>query len=265
MRALLPTAANAFAVVRRSRALNVTLDDLVRSGAISRKIASLLSQYIRHRANILLVGPRDSGIEELRAALVALAPAPLFTFGTEELGADAPHVVALGGAQPDARRLFEVAFRCSGARVAVGLSDAEGMLASIEAMSAGSDGVIASIHAPTASRALSRLSGAIASRRAGLSTASARDWVASCVNLVVEVSRLGDGRSRALRVAEPGFAEHGEVMLKDIFAFHVERTAAGGAIEGTFIVGGMVPRFIEELNARGVGIDTSMFSRPPSR
>ena len=56
-----------------------------------------------------------------------------------------------------------------------------------------------------------------------------------------------------------------EIELQDIFTFVPDRTAAGGAVEGTFTASGHVPQVVESMRARGENLDSSMFSRPPSR
>jgi len=76
---------------------------------------------------------------------------------------------------------------------------------------------------------------------------------------------MRDGRHRVLRIAEPVAGGADEVRAQDIFTFVIERVAAGGAVEGTFSASGVVPRLVEDLSARGLSIDSSMFSRPPSR
>ena len=74
-----------------------------------------------------------------------------------------------------------------------------------------------------------------------------------------------DGFSRIMegdtsRVAELSVDGNG-IACKDIFTFAVERTAAGGAVEGTFHASGHVPGIVEDLALRGISIDTSIFKR----
>jgi pilus assembly protein CpaF len=68
-----------------------------------------------------------------------------------------------------------------------------------------------------------------------------------------------------LRVSEIGSVSDDEISVQEIFAFAAERTAAGGAVEGSFNPSGQMPRIAEELATRGFALDTSLFTRPPSR
>ena len=55
------------------------------------------------------------------------------------------------------------------------------------------------------------------------------------------------------------------VQASDIFTFTVDRTVAGGAIEGSFTPSGTVPRLAETLKARGTPLEAALFARPVSR
>jgi pilus assembly protein CpaF len=101
----------------------------------------------------------------------------------------------------------------------------------------------------------------MAATRKGITVDVAREWLASAFDLVVEVGRLRDGRQRVTRVAEFAQAGPNALELREIFNFTVERTAAGGLVEGSFNATGVVPRLADDLTARGVAIDRSIFKR----
>jgi pilus assembly protein CpaF len=68
-----------------------------------------------------------------------------------------------------------------------------------------------------------------------------------------------------LRIAEVVGTSGDSVVTNDIFTFVVDRTVAGGAIEGTFTPSGTVPRLAETLKARGTPLESALFARPLSR
>jgi pilus assembly protein CpaF len=121
-------------------------------------------------------------------------------------------------------------------------------------------GVLAAARAPTLRQATARLAADLAAARPGLPLEAAREWLASAFDLVIEIARLRDGRLRALRVAEL-HVEGGQLTLRDVFTFSVERTAAGGALEGTFHPSGVIPAIVEDLGARGIAVDTAPLRR----
>jgi pilus assembly protein CpaF len=63
------------------------------------------------------------------------------------------------------------------------------------------------------------------------------------------------------RVIELASDPDGSTDLREIFSFVAERTAAGGSVEGTFLATGTEPRLLEELRARGVHVDATLFHR----
>ncbi|MEB2311076.1 MAG: FHA domain-containing protein [Sorangiineae bacterium] len=260
--------ASALLAIRRPRRASTTLDELVRSGTISRAIATFLQYCAQARANLLIVGPRDAGVESLASALAALTTESPVIAVEEAGGLVAPAAnVSLLAVRPgtDADQLLRVAARADQARLVVELASGELVAAVTEIVGDGVDGLIAVARAPGLRRATERMTASLVATRGGLTAAAARLAVAGTFDVIIELCRLRDGRQRVLRVAEPLGVEGDELRLRDVFAFQIERTAAGGAVEGSFAALGAVPRFVEEMAARGVVVETSLFTRPPSR
>jgi pilus assembly protein CpaF len=252
--------------IRKTRRVQVTLDELVRRGAISRAMATFLQQCLAARVNLLVVGPRDGGVEALLAALAqSTADAPCIFIGEREpAGADANLLVS-GLDATTAGGALRVASSLPGARVVAELFTGELCAKVVEMIADGVDGLIAARHAPSLRRGLSRLPGVVAAERPQIHIAAARELVANAFEIVVEVARLRDERHRVLRIAEVTGSANDEIQTQDIFTFVMDRTAAGGTIEGTFAPSGVVPQVVDTLRGRGTTIESSIFSRPPSR
>jgi pilus assembly protein CpaF len=135
----------------------------------------------------------------------------------------------------------------------------------VEAIADGGDGVIAARYASSLRRGLSRLPGVVAAERPQVRVAAARELVANAFEIVVEVARLRDERHRVLRIAEVTGSSGEEIQTQDIFTFVMDRTAAGGSIEGTFSASGVTPQVVDTWRARGTTVESAIFSRPPSR
>ncbi|MBM4363278.1 MAG: hypothetical protein FJ104_11400, partial [Deltaproteobacteria bacterium] len=174
-------------------------------------------------------------------------------------------VVDVSGSPSELGELVRLAARLPDSRIVTDRLTGPLAAALVEATASGAQGICAVQIAPTARRALAALPGLIAAARPGLPVDVAREWVSATFDLVIEVAVLRDGRQRVVRVAEPAAVVDGEIALRDIFVFQVERTAAGGAVEGTFQATGTSPRLVAEMSARGVQLDSGVFSRPASR
>jgi pilus assembly protein CpaF len=265
LEAVLGASGNAVAILRRPRSVATSLEELVRRGTISRAIATLLQQCVTARLNVLVVGARDGGCEQLQSALSLGASEGAPVWISSSMAPPSPSMARvdaeLGG--PELKRAIRVASRLPNARLLVELSSGPITASVTEAIADGADGVVASCAAPSLSRGLSRLSAALTAE--GTSPAAAREVIAASFELCVEVARLRDGRYRVLRVAEMLGATADSVHTQDVFTFVMDRTAAGGAIEGSFVPSGAVPHVAEVLRSRGIILESTMFSRPPSR
>jgi pilus assembly protein CpaF len=120
--------------------------------------------------------------------------------------------------------------------------------------------MIAGLRAPTLRLGVQRLVAELSISKAGTPFDVAREWVASTFDLAIEVARLRDGRHRVMRVAELSVVG-GQLAVRDVFTFTVERTAAAGAIDGTFQATGLVPAILEDIASRGIPIERSPFAR----
>jgi pilus assembly protein CpaF len=254
-------------VIRRPRRTTLTLEELVRRGTISRAIATFLQHCISARLNILVVGSRDGGPETMLGALamtqVEGTPVWISEAGSPPFAA-MPRVDA--GLPPERlAHAVELAGRIPGARLIADLSRAPLVSAVVAAIGDGADGVVAARAGAGVGRALARLTAELSMLGPATNPLSARELVASCFDVAVEIAQLRDGRYRVLRVAELTGTSPDGFQLSDIFSFVADRTAAGGVIEGTFSPTGTPPRLVETLRARGIQIDTALFSRPLPR
>jgi pilus assembly protein CpaF len=246
-----------------------TLEDLVRGGVLSRAISTLLLHCIAGRASVLVVGAASSGASSLLTALSSAFSADervVVLQDEDELTLNLPHTLSLQlvpGA-PDTRALVRTASRARPDRLVVGSLSGPVVAEVIEAVGEGLGGLLAASRAPTLRQALARITADVAAARTGVGLDAAREAIAATFDLALEVSRLRDGRPRLMRVAELRM-EDGALVPRDVFTFHVERTAAGGALEGSFHPTGAIPVFVEDLAARGSSIDTSIFRRMPSK
>ena len=256
-------------VIRKPQRADLTLEDLVRSGTISRAMAGLFAQCVEARANLLVTGAVGAGATSLLGALAAAGSTNdrvVVLQEDDELIFNQPHTISilLGETPEDGARAVQAAARIRPDRLVIGAFAGSVAAEVVDAMSDGVDGVLAAARAPTLRQAAARLTADLAATKPGVTPDIAREWLASAFDLVIEIARLRDGRHRVLRVAELEM-DGSRIMVRDIFTFAVERTAAGGAVEGTFHPTGVIPGIVEDLAARGIQIDASIFKRHNSR
>jgi pilus assembly protein CpaF len=261
-----PAGRAASLLVRKAERLALTLDELVRRGVISRAIATFLRHCLVGRVNVLVIGGHDGAAEQLLSALVGSQGDARSVWVGDGIVGQSEVAVDFGlSSVAEARRALAVKAGIPGVRFAARLTTPEVTATVTEMVASGVDGVLALRHATSIKRALMRLAAELAAARPGLGIRAARELLAGAYDVVVEVARLRDDRVRVLRVVELTGVLADDIELQDIFTFLPDRTAAGGAVEGTFSASGNVPQVVENLRARGENLDSSLFSRPPSR
>ncbi len=259
-------ASGACVAIRKTKRSSITLEELVRRGAISRAMATFLQQCLAARVNVLVVGPRDGGVEALLSALAQAAlDGPCVFLGERDPGGSEANLLLAGSDAQATAGALQVAAAMPGARIVAELFTGELCARVVEAIADGGDGVIAARYAPSLRRGLSRLPGVVGAERPQIRVSAARELVANAFEIVVEVARLRDDRHRVLRIAEVIGCAGDEIQTQDVFTFVMDRTAAGGAIEGVFSASGIVPQVAETWRARGTTVESAIFSRPPSR
>jgi len=254
-------------VVRRPRRTTLTLDELVRRGTVSRAMATFLQHCIHARLNLLVVGARDGGPETLLGAL-SIVPADGAPVWIADAASPPFSSMARIDVNQTADRLHhavQVAARVPAARIVADVTPAGLAGAVLDAIGDGVDGVVASRFGAGLARALGRLAADLSIVNPAITPATARELVATSFDVVVEVAQQRDGRYRVMRVAEIVGSGPQSVELSDIYTFVADRTAAGGAIEGSFVTSGTVPHVAETLRARGIQLEAALFSRPLSR
>jgi pilus assembly protein CpaF len=86
-----------------------------------------------------------------------------------------------------------------------------------------------------------------------------REQIASAIDVVVQVSRLSDGRRKIMSVSEITGMEGNVVTMQDVFVFKRTGMGENGQVLGTFGSTGIRPRFLEKLRISGVELAPSTF------
>jgi len=261
MLALVPPAAASHAlIIRKRRRLETSLEDYVRLGGLSRAMATFLDNCLTARANILVCGSSPQAVTSFLSALAASSPAGervAVLQQVEELVLPQAHVLSL--ALPDSRARGEEAVRVA-SKIRPDRTVVSGMAgnvaaAMLEAISEGSEGVLATTLAPSMRQGLSRVVAQVLLTRPGMSVEAARECLGESFDVVIEVAPLADGRHRVVRIAELGGTDGKGIVARDIFL------ATGEGDGSSFAATGVVPRVVGEFAQRGVKVDPNLFKR----
>jgi pilus assembly protein CpaF len=242
--ALMAVAARPCVSIRRHRYLKVTCDDLVGMGTLDLALRELLRAMMTARKSCIICGGTGAGKTTLLRAMAAdIPPAErLVTIEDSlELGLDRfpdlhPDVVALEAREPNLEgeggvslaELVRWALRMSPDRVIVGEARGEEVLALLNAMSQGTDGSMATVHASSSKGAFSKLATYAVQAPERLPLEATNLLVASAVHFVVHLAQVGERRF-VDSVREVVDAEGPMVVSNEVFRPGPDGRAVPGA------------------------------------
>ena len=162
------------------------------------------------------------------------------------------------------RHLVKNALRMRPDRIIVGEVRAGEAFDMLQAMNTGHDGSMTTVHANNPRDALARIEQMIGMSGIDMPARSARSQIASAINVVIQVSRLADGRRKLTSLSEVVGMEGEIVTMQEIFHFRQTGISSDGQVEGRFEATGIRPRFLDFALAHGVSLSADLF-RPDTK
>ena len=257
--------------IRKFARVPIGMDRLVELGAFPREFADLLEGVVKARRNVLISGGTGSGKTTLLNAMSAYIDGRERIVTIEdaaELQMQQIHVARLetrptnieGKGEVPQRELVKNALRMRPDRIIVGEVRSGEAFDMLQAMNTGHEGSMTTIHANSCRDALGRVEQMVGMAGLEMPTKSVRGQIASALNVVVQLERMSDGRRRLVSVNEITGMEGDVVTMHEIFRFRRLRTDADGNIDGEFVATGIRPKFMDELETRGIRLASDMFN-----
>ena len=246
------------------------LNKLVEVGALRQQMADLLGAAVRSRITLIISGGTGSGKTTMLNALSAFISEKerLITIeDAAELQLQQPHVGRMETRPPSVegqgeirqRDLVKNALRMRPDRVILGECRGEEAFDMLQAMNTGHEGSMATVHANTPRDAISRLEQMIGMAGLPMTVASIRGQIAAAIRVIVQLSRLSDGKRRVMSIAEITGLEGDIIQMQEIYKFVRTGVAPNGSVQGHFLATGVRPRFLADLVALGIKIPGSHF------
>lgn len=246
------------------------LDRLVQIEALRPQMAAVLSAAVKARITTIISGGTGSGKTTMLNALSAFISERerLITIeDAAELQLQQPHVGRMETRPPNIegrgeirqRELVKNALRMRPDRIILGECRGEEAFDMLQAMNTGHEGSMATIHANTPRDAISRLEQMIGMAGLPMTVSSIRGQIVAAIQLIVQLQRLSDGKRRVISIAEVTGLEGDIIQMQEIFKFVQTGTVPEGAIEGEFRATGLRPRFLRDLESRGISTPGAYF------
>ena len=247
-----------------------TKDDMIGFGTITEEISQFINICVQLRKNIIISGGTGSGKTTLLNVTGNFFPPSERIVTIEdaaELRLKHEHIVRLearpanieGKGAITIRDLVRNSLRMRPDRIVVGECRGGEALDMLQAMNTGHDGSLTTVHANMPRDVISRLETMVLMSGLNLPVRAIREQISSAVDLIVHESRFSDGSRKVTHVTEVVGLEGDQITMQNIFEFKQTGIDANGKVIGKFVPTGSVPTFIEEIAARGLSIDHSMF------
>ena len=245
-------------------------DDLLANNTLTESMLELLMGCVKARLNIVISGGTGAGkttLLNILSSFISDRERIVTIEDAAELDLHQEHVVRLETRRPNIegkgaiqqRQLLINCLRMRPDRIVVGEVRGEEALDMLQAMNTGHDGSLTTIHANSPRDALARLDTMVAMSGLSLPTVAVRRQVASAISLVIQVSRLSDGKRKVTSISEITGMEGDIITMQEIFAFKKKGIRSTGEVLGDFAPTGVRPKFAEQLLLAGIPLPATMF------
>ena len=249
----------------------LTMMDLIDKGSLTVETADFLEGCVLGRLNVVVSGGTGTGKTTMLNLLSGYIPADERIITIEdsmELRLQQRHVISLEARQANAegrgavtiRDLVKNSLRMRPDRIVIGECRGGEALDMLQAMNTGHEGSLTTAHANTPRDMLSRLETMVLMGELDLPVRAIRDQIAGAVDLIVQLTRLKDGRRAVTRISEVAGMEGDIITLSDLFDF--DWTAGfsdDGGYAGVLKPTGVRPQFDDRLEAHGIVFGPEVF------
>ncbi|MCO8126637.1 CpaF family protein [Acidimicrobiia bacterium EGI L10123] len=249
-----------------------TAKDLINFGTWTMDLVTVMEAAVRGKLNVLVSGGTGTGKTTNLNVLSSFIPdgERIITIeDSAELQLQQPHVITLetrpanaeGSGQVTIRELVKNSLRMRPDRIIVGECRAAEALDMLQAMNTGHEGSMTTVHANTARDAISRLETMVLMAGFDLPVRAIREQIASALHLILQVTRLPDGRRVITSLTEVQGMEGDIILLQDVFKYesipNAEKKHAG-----ELVATGLRPKFVDKLIEQGVEVPAAAFRAP---
>lgn len=248
--------------IRKFSAEAISMDCLVRWGALSREVARFLEKLVIAGYNIFISGSTGSGKTTMLNALAGFIPsdqrvitiedsAELQIHGIDNLvRLEVRNANADGENEVSIRDLIRSSLRMRPDRIIVGEIRGPEAIDMLSAMNTGHDGSLSTGHSNSVEDMISRLETMVL-MGTDIPLEAIRQQIASSLDIVIHLGRLRDKSRKVLEVCEIEGYEDGEIIFNPLYRFVEEPVVKEGATYGSVAAKGKEPWKVDTSKVMG--------------
>ena len=249
--------------IRKFRRDMQSVEDFLRTGAMTPYMARFLDAAVRAKLNIIICGGTGAGKTTLLNALSSFIEDDERIITIEdaaELRLHQSHVIGLetrlvnyeGSGEVTIRDLVINSLRMRPDRIIVGEVRGKEAFDMLQAMNTGHDGSLTTMHANNPMEALNRLETMVLMAGMEIPIKAIREYIENAIDLVVNVSRLSDGRRKITSICEVDGFNDDVISLKEIFSFKQNGLTSTGEVDGAFDLKKRIPKVYNKIKSKGI-------------
>ena len=249
--------------IRKFKEELANIDDFLRTGALTPYMARFLEASVKAKLNIIICGGTGSGKTTLLNVLSSFIENEERIITIEdaaELKLKQNHVISLetrltnyeGTGEITIRDLVRNSLRMRPDRIIVGEVRGKEAFDMLQAMNTGHNGSLTTMHANGPIDALNRLETMILMAGMEIPILAIREYIENAIDIVIQISRLSDGRRKITSISEVIGLENDNIVLKEIFSFKQDGVTEKGEVIGEFKRNEYVPQVYKKLTSRGI-------------
>ncbi|MFC1654356.1 CpaF family protein [Myxococcota bacterium] len=262
---------------------SLTVPQLIGFGALTPEWARFVDACVKTSQNVIVAGGTGSGKTTLLNVVSSLIPNEeriLTIEDSAELQLLQDHLVAFESRPPDKlghgavtiAHLLHSSLRLRPDRIVIGEVRGGEAFDLMQAMNTGHSGSMCTVHANSPTETCRRLESLCLMSEIELPMVAIRAQIAAALNIIICCARFHDGSRRLTHIAEVlPLNEKGDYRTQDLFVYTVTGKDDQGKILGYHAPTGILPTFMDKLEAYGYPeMDESFFDpatygleRPP--
>ena len=256
--------------IRKFKEDLANIDDFLRTGTLTPYMARFLEASVKAKLNIIICGGTGSGKTTLLNCLSSFIENDERIITIEdaaELKLKQEHVISLetrltnyeGEGEVTIRDLVINSLRMRPDRIIVGEVRGKEAFDMLQAMNTGHNGSLTTMHANSPMDALNRLETMILMAGMEIPVLAIREYIENAIDLVVQVSRLADGRRKVTSICEIVGFNDDMIKLREIFEFKQLGLTENGEVNGEFYMSKKVPNVYKKITSRGIDTLNDIF------
>ena len=256
--------------IRKFKHELASIEDFLRNGTLTPYMARFIEACVKSKLNIIVCGGTGSGkttLLNVMSSFINNDERIITIEDAAELKLEQNHVISLetksanyeGTGAVSIRDLVINSLRMRPDRIIVGEVRGKEAFDMLQAMNTGHEGSMTTLHANGPKDSLNRLETMVLMAGMEIPITAIREYIENAIDIVINISRLGDGKRKVTSICEVVGFEKGEIKLNEIFAFKQTGITSTGEVDGEFVLNKASKQTYERLKSRGIDNLDDMF------